>query len=181
MKKALKITLLIIAFAALLPFAWSIIPQYSTGATEYRYSRELHIVEQAIENSGCAKIKGTTSLDDSIPEEICFQLTYESGQRLLLFFDVRGKEVKQMINEPAGLTVAFETDAGSGMLDQAYSIETLAALLVEKNVEVKNLKDILCHMDVLKSVLKANQTNQNIPRIPLGNVKDYWHILFIER
>jgi hypothetical protein len=182
-KKAIQITILIIALALLIPFAWGVIARYSvdsSGQKVYRYTREMEIATRAIENSGCAKI-GSAGPMASIPEEIEFHLSFESGQRLIIFFDVRGKEVNQMIDEPAGLTVGFASNAGTGLLDQTYSVETLAMLLKGKNFEVKNLKDILCHVEELKTILKANQENQKIPREPLGNVKDYWHLLFMER
>jgi hypothetical protein len=178
MQKAIIITLLLLVLAALYPVAWVAARKGLLGELEFGYFKEYYVAKHAIEKSGCGTIDRIYANQDLEMEEIAFEITTRSGQAISLFFDSSIMDVEQVCERPAGLTVGFRTDA-EGLLGQQYSIEVLAGLLKEKNVEVKSLKDVLSHLDELRHHFKANRTNQQIPRAAsFRQTRDHLHLLF---
>jgi hypothetical protein len=70
---------------------------------------------------------------------------------------------------------------GQDVNEQEYRIETLAKLLQDKNLKVTNLKDVLCNIDELHKLFKANQTNKDIPRVAYWDSRKHLHISFDDR
>jgi hypothetical protein len=180
MKKALKITLLILVLAALYVVALAAAKKGLLGEAEFGYYKEYYIAKHAIEKSGCGTIGKIYANHDFEIEEMDFEVTTKSGQVVHVFFDGSTMDISQVCYQPTGLTVGFRTDA-KGLLYQQYSIETLSKFLKEKNLKITNLRDVFCNIDELEPLFKANRTNQEIPRVSFFDTPDHLNITFYDK
>jgi hypothetical protein len=177
MKKVFKITLLILLLMALYPVFWIAASKGYLGEVEFGYYKEFHIAKHAVEKSGCATIEDSIVNPDLGLEEVNFGITSATGRQIRVFFDASNMDVDQVCYQPIGLAVSFSGGA-KDVQEQEYSIESLSNFLEGKDLKVTNLKDVLCNIDELETLFKANLTNKDIPRISFWDSRKHLHIYF---
>jgi hypothetical protein len=176
MGKIIKRTiLLIVALMVLYPVAWIATRKGLIKNVEFGYYGEFNIAKHALEQCGCAeKIEFQYVNEDVVLEEFQFRVTTKSGRVVGLFFDASNMDVSQVCYAPVGISVLHPAYKGS----RCYSPEFLSALLIDKGIQVRNLKDILCNIEVLEEIFRITPEDKEARRENDPYVWDYLRINF---
>jgi hypothetical protein len=175
MKKSVKaVGIIALALIILYPAVWIAASNGLFGDVEFGYYAEFNVAKHAIQNSNCTEVIEYSGVNkDVFLEEFHFKVTTKTGRVVRLWFDASNMDVHQVCYKPAGLALSSPGEAPY----REYSIEVLSEILREKNIQVKNLKDVLCNVDELVELFEANYTNEEIPRTLY---QDSWYYLRIE-
>jgi hypothetical protein len=142
---------------------------------EFGYYGPFNIAKHAMQKCHCAKkIEYQYVNRDLLLEEFQFRVTTESGRVIGLFFDGSMMDTYQVCYEPAGISIL----ASASEKPERYSPEFLSELLQHKGVQVRNLNDILCHIDQLEEIFRTTQGDQRAARENDVYVWDYLRIHF---
>jgi formylglycine-generating enzyme required for sulfatase activity len=136
----------------------------------FGYWGDFNIAKSAIKRSDCvASVEDHLVHKDLTLENSSFRVHTKSDWRLELGFTYE-MNVRQVCERPKGILL-YNPAKGA----QVYSLEYLSAVLKEKNLELKNVGDILCHLDDLVPVFRANYESDEIPSAPdfNGQFLDY--------
>jgi hypothetical protein len=128
----------------------------------FGYYRDFNIARTAIERSACAESIEYARHEDVTLEDFHFKIRTRSGSLIRLWFTNR-MNVDEICSTTPVFVVSSQTSRGS--LYQRYSNAELTALLWEKGIKVTSFDDVLCRIDELASVFRANYDNENIPLI----------------
>ena len=177
MRKIIKSTiLLVVALMVLYAVAW--IAASKIGLiknVEFGYYGEFNVARHAIEKSGCAeKIEYNYVNTDVELEEFQFRVTTKSGRVVGLFFDGSNMDVGQVCYAPIGISVRHPDYKDT----RRYSPEFLSELLRDKGIQVKNLKDILCNIELLEELFRTTPEDAKARRDNDPYVWDYLRIDF---
>ena len=142
----------------------------------FGYYRDFNTARNAIELSSCATSIEYSRHEDLTLESFHFKIRTESGWLVRLWFH-EGMDVKEVCSNPPGLMVLHPYNWKS--LSQGYSIAELSVRLAGKGIKVTNVNDVLCHIDELAPMFKANYNNEDILRVTYKDA-DYNRYLCIE-
>ena len=169
-KGLLKIALVLVV---LYPAAWIAASAGVFRDVEFGYYGEFNVALHAIQRSGCAEIIEYSGVNKDVwLEEFHFKVTTKSGRVVRLWFDASSMDVRQLCYYPVAFSVRHPAYEG----DRRYSPEMLSELLKEKGIKVRDLKDILCHIDELEQVFRTTQGDAGVLRESDRYVWDYLRV-----
>jgi hypothetical protein len=143
---------------------------------EFGYYGEFNVAKHAIQKTGCAeKVEYNFVNTDVVLEEFHFRVTTKSGRVVGLFFDASNMDVSQVCYAPVGISVLHPAYEG----DRRYSPDLLSEHLKEKGIQIKDLKDILCNIDLLEEVFRLTQGDEKARRETDDYVWDYIRVRFL--
>jgi hypothetical protein len=148
-----------VILVALYLAAWIAASNGLFGDAEFGYYGEFNVAKHAIQESGCAEAIEYSGVNkDVFLEEFHFKVTTKSGRVIRLWFDADNMDVSQVCHKPVGFSVWHPMR----QLSQRYSAAGLLELLRVKNIQVDNLRDILCYIDELEEVFRENNGDPKV-------------------
>jgi hypothetical protein len=147
----------------------------SFGEAEFGYYREFYVAQHALQQSDCAEIIEFNYVNkDVVLEGFTFQVTTKSGHIIRLYFDVSYMDVYQVCHAPRGLSVDDKVTGQS----QLYTIAGLSELLKGQGIQIKDLNDILCHLNELEPLFRTHNSYATETFKSDPYAWDYLHIRF---
>jgi hypothetical protein len=119
------------------------------------------IAKQAIEESGCASSFEYSLHEDLTLEDFYFYIKTKSGRVAVIAFH-ENMDVDQVCQRPKGILVSQPWYSGGVQL---YRIEDMSEHLKAEEVQIRDIKDVLCNMDELIDVFERNYDGKSIPVI----------------
>ena len=158
MKRLIKVTiLLVLTLIVTYPLLWIAASKGLFGPVGFGYYGDYNIAKRAIQQTECVEaIEHELVHEDITLENFSFTVRTKPGWKLALTF-IYEMNVRRVCERPRG--VLFY-NPGRGM--QVYTLEYLSDVLKDKNIKLQNLPDILCNLDELVSVFRANYENDQI-------------------
>ena len=141
----------------------------------FGYYRDFNVARTAIEQAACVESIEYSRHEDFTLEDFHFQIRTRAGSFVRLWFNDR-MDVEQVCLRPRGFVVLHpETQ----LISQGYTVAELSMHLTDKGIQVANLNDVLCNLDELARVFKANYGNEGIGPITYGD-EDFNRYLHVE-
>lgn len=123
------------------------------------YYGKYNSARRAIEDTGClASIDQSYVRKKFVLESFSFLISTKSDWKIGLWFS-SDMNVRQVCDHPEGLLIFQPIKKHY----QVYSREFLSQELTDRSAKVTNLPDILCNLDLLVPILRANYENEHIP------------------
>jgi formylglycine-generating enzyme required for sulfatase activity len=160
-KRILKISLWsFLAFIVLYPSLWILSTLGLFGDIEFGYYRDVNIVRHAIE-----KADYTESLDFGIHDDIGVEdfraLIYTKAKWKITLCFWEDMDIRQVCENPKGIIISKSKDRS-----QILSLESLSEALKGKDIQLRNIRDVIRHFDDVMLIIEANFENPNLPLEP---------------
>jgi hypothetical protein len=169
------VSLAVISFVVCYLIAWITASQGLFGDVEFGYYAEFNVAKHAIEASGCAeKIEYSGVNKDLFLEEFHFKVTTRSGRVVRLWFDASNMDVRNLCYKPLGFSISHSGPKPA----QVYTVGGLAELLRGTDIQVRDLRGVLCNIAQLEKLLNTNHGNANVLLESNPYIRDFLRIEF---
>ncbi len=149
---------LILCLVLIYPIVWILASSEILGEVEFGYYADFYKAKRAIRETGCAEQIEYSRHEDVTLEDFHFKVHTKSGQVVLVWFNEE-MNINEVCNKPEGIIVL---GPGQGAGGQSYTTEYLSNHLNGKGVQVRNIRDLLCHIRELAPIFEANYGDESI-------------------
>jgi formylglycine-generating enzyme required for sulfatase activity len=162
-KRIIKFVILsALGLGFLYPLAWILSRGGLFGDSEFGYYGDFNLAKRAIGQSGCIESMSYGLHEDITLEDFRFFIRTEAGWKAELWFN-ESMDVRQVCENPKGILVEYPFRYGPTIIFQVYSLEKLSELLKDKDIQLKNIRDILCNLNHLAPIFEENYDNEAFP------------------
>jgi len=126
------------------------------------YYGQYNLAQRAIESAGCFdRIDRSYAREKLVIDPFSFTISTKSDWKIVLWF-TSDMDVRQVFEHPEGLLLLDPVKKQW----QAYSLGFLSRELAAKNLRLKNISDLLCNLNELVPIIRANYKNDQITFTP---------------
>jgi len=123
------------------------------------YYGQYNLAQRAIENTKCfERIDRSYAPEKLVIDPFSFTVTTRSDWKIVVWF-TSDMDVRRVCEHPEGLLLYDPARRNW----QVYSLQFLSRELNASNSTFKNVSDLLCNLDELAPILRANYKNDQIP------------------